>query len=90
MAEDRIDSVHLCEETLNTWGDKPYYDELLRTLFYLTQAHYQLNRQDQGYAAAEKWAGILKDESPRCVSILLCIRTITSRQQGKLGEAVEL
>lgn len=38
----------------------------------------------------EKWAGKLKTESPQCRCILLCTRTITLKQQGKLGEAVKL
>lgn len=87
MAERWQDTVPLCEETLSTWGNELFHFELLRTLFYLTQAYYQLNQQEQGYATVEKWAEKLKTDSTRCRCIFLCIRTITLREQGNLTEA---
>lgn len=89
VAERWQDTVPLCEKILKTWGNEPYHFELLRTLFYLTQAYYQHNQQNQGYAALKKWAEKLQAGSPRCLCIILCIWTITLRQEGKLSEAVE-
>lgn len=71
-------------------GDQPYNLELLRILFYLTQAYYQLNQYDQGYAELEQWTEKLKHESPHCRCILLSIRIITLKQQKKSRDAAML
>lgn len=90
MTERWEDALKLCQETLDTWGNTPHHCELLRTIFYLTQAHYQLKQDAQGYAVVEKWTAILKAESPRSQCILLCIQAITLRQQGEIEKAAGL
>ncbi|MBV5279778.1 MAG: hypothetical protein J0651_00405, partial [Actinobacteria bacterium] len=84
------DCVSLCQLTLTTWGRSPHHFQLLRTLFYLTQALYWLELYDQGYAVVEEWSAKLVADNAPSKCVLLCTQANKLRIQNKSEEAEEL
>ena len=84
------DCVSLCKLTLTSWDHSPHHFELLQTLFYLTQACYMLDLEDQGYAAVEEWSGKLVADTARSKCVLLCTQANKLKCQNKERSAAWL
>ena len=84
------DTVALCEEIVNSWNNIPYDFEFLRFLYFLSNSHYWLNHDNQGFALVNKWEGKITEENPPCKSLLLCIKANKLRLQGKSEDAKQL
>lgn len=82
-------TVTLCEEIFRSWNHSPHNFEFLRCLYFLSNSHYWLNQDSQGFAAVAKWGGKLTEDSAPCQCLLQCIQANQLRLQGK-PEAAKL
>lgn len=67
------ETIEVCMHTLNTWGESAYLFELLRTLYFLANAHCWLGQNKQGLTLANHWTKKLSGDSERsrCAQLLI-------------------
>lgn len=82
------DAVTVCQKIFATWDHSGYNAELLKTLFFITNAHYWLEDFDNGKKLANYWINLLTDSNPQSKCLAALIQAETRWKESVINDTV--
>jgi len=76
------DTISLCEEVLRSWGSSQSGFELLRTLYFLINAHYYLGKISEGFTLVADWVDKQEPDTQKAQCLLHFIKADKCLMQG--------